>query len=167
MAIEVTLMGKSGRPRSVSVTPDNRFRNPRLNTVTPEPSESIAITPEIPTPAELIADIMPAFNEAWKANRQRLIDYLGEDLDVSDGVILHALATAIEMEYAPRIDMNASQWQAFISDLTTGSYFNIEWLRRLKTQIERKYEDRRIQRTALKSLLMEVDAILAGGVDSV
>ena len=115
----------------------------------------MSITPDIPTPTEQIAAVMPAWSEAWDDNRDRLIAWLSEDLTLSEGVVLNMLGTAIENQYAPRASMSAGQWVCLTSDLTTDNYFNVVWMRELRTRISRKYEDRRKPRTDLKTLLTE------------
>ena len=115
---------------------------------------------DVPIHIQPFTDALAGFNAAWHENRQRLLDYLRDDLVLSDGVILHGLGAAIETEYAARVEMTTAQWQALTSDLCTSDYFDVVWMRMLKTHLGYKYQDHRKPRTDLKGLLTEVNAIM-------
>lgn len=118
------------------------------------------VVADVPTHIQSPTDAIAGFNAAWHENRQRLLDYLRDDLTLSDGVILHELGTAIETEYAARAEMTTAQWRSLTVDLMAADYFHVAWLRMLKTHLSYKYQDHRKPRTDLKGLLTEVNAIM-------
>ena len=136
--VKVDLYGKRGY-RQTEVTPETPSR---FGQVAPQPTEPATITPNPITPIEAV---IPAYKEAWTENRDRLLAYLtiGFHGNLSDGVTLHELGTALEIQYAPRKAMNADQWHAWIGDLQTEDYNSVDWIKALKTKIYRKYEDLR------------------------
>ena len=120
------------------------------------------IVADVPTQIQTLTDAIAGFNAAWHENRQRVLNYLRDDLTLSDGVLLHELGTAIETEYAARIEMTTAQWRSLAVDLTAADYFHVAWVRILKTYLSYKYQDHRKPRTDLKELLTEVNAIMEG-----
>ena len=140
--VKVDLFGKRGQ-RTTEVTSQG-FPTRHVSTGNPEP-QPLQITPNPLTPAEQVKAVIPAYKEAWKNNRPRLISYLtaGFHGNLSEGVTLHALGTALETTYAPRKAMTAAQWHSWINDLQTENYDSIQWLANLQTRIYRKYEDLR------------------------
>lgn len=157
MTIEVALHGANGT-KTTAVAPQP-FPTRHISTDSPQPTDSVKITSDLPTPTEQIASVMPDWVEAWDDNRVRLIGWLSEDMSLSEGVILKNLGTAIEEQYAPRSSMSAGQWVCLTEDMKADNYFDVVWLRELKTRISRKYEDRR-KRTDLNALLAEVTAVM-------
>ena len=126
--------------------PTRHVRTPeRTHQSEPHPSESAAITPNPQTPAEQIQAVMPAFNKAYKENRPRLISFLTQGFhnNLSEGVALRELGTALETTYAPRKAMTPAQWQAFTKDLQAQDFDSIDWIASLQKRIYRKYEDMR------------------------
>ena len=164
--VKVELYGKDGH-RKTEIKRDDRFQNPRFGRVATQPTESITITQDLPTPAELTAKALIRFNNAWTANRSRAIQYLSEDLDISEGVILSEFATAVETQYAPRTAITPAQWCSLARDLNAVRYFNVVWMRSLKMRISRKYEDRRIAKPDLKALLSELNTVMGVQSDDV
>ena len=140
--VKVDLFGKRGQ-RTTEVTSQG-FPTRHVSTGNPEP-QPLQITPNPLTPAEQVKAVIPAYKEAWKNNRPRLISYLtaGFHGNLSEGVTLHALGTALETQYAPRKAMTAPQWHAWINDLKAENYNSVDWLKTLKNQLYRKYEDLR------------------------
>ena len=159
MTIQVELHGANGSS-TTEVNEPKGFPTRHVKIGTVKDTESVSIAPDIPTPTEQIAAVMPDWSEAWDDNRDRLIAWLSEDLTLSEGIVLNMLGIAIENQYAPRKSMSAGQWVCLTSDLTTDNYFNVVWMRELKTRISRKYEDRRKPRTNLKALLTEATAVM-------
>ena len=122
------------------------------------------VVADVPTQIQTSRDAIGGFNAAWHKNRQRLLDYLRDDLTLSDGVILHGLGRAIETEYAARAEMTTAQWRSLTVDLWTPDYFHVAWMHTLRTRLSYKYQDhRRSPRTDLKELLMQVNAIMGKG----
>lgn len=115
---------------------------------------------DVPTQIQTPTDAIAGFNAAWTRNRQRVLDYLRDDLTLSDGVILHGFGAAIETEYTARAEMTTAQWRSLTEDLRTPDYFHVPWMRTLKTRLSYKYQDHRKPRIDLKALLTEVDAIM-------
>ena len=96
--IQVELFGKRGR-RTADVEPKG-FTTRHVRTRTEhQPTEPLSITPNPPKPEP----VLPAFSRVWTANRTRLLVYLSDGFhnNLSDGVLLHELGTAIETQYAP------------------------------------------------------------------
>ena len=114
----------------------------------------------VPTQIQPLTDAIADFNAAWRENRQRVLNYLRDDLTLSDGVLLHELGKAIETEYAARVEMTTAQWRSLTVDLTAADYFHVAWIRILKTHLSYKYQDHRKPRTDPKELLTEVNAIM-------
>ena len=118
--VKVNLFGKRGQ-RTAEVTPQG-FPTRHVRTGKPAKTEPLTIAPN-PTPAPKPDPVLPAFTAAWKANRQRLIDFLSADYapkDVSEGVIMHELAEAITAEYAPPQRYDSSPVESLNSRFTTG-----------------------------------------------
>lgn len=115
---------------------------------------------DVPIHIQPLTDAIAGFNAAWHENRQRVLDYLRHDLTLSDGVILHEFGTAIETEYAARVEMTTAQWRSLTVDLRTPDYFHVAWMPTLRTRLGYKYQDYRQPRTDLKALLTEVNAIM-------
>ena len=146
--VKVNLYGRNGHQQS-EVTqqgfPTRHVRTPeRTHQSEPHPSESAAITPNPPTPAEQIQAVMQAFNKAYKENRPRLIAYLTQGFyGMSEGVALHAFGDAVTEQYNTRKAMTPAQWQAFTKDLQAQDFDSVDWIASLQTRIYRKYEDMR------------------------
>lgn len=160
-----TLKGSSLQPTEgnvfVNVThPKAHLRpNTYFQTWTRIAKEVVA---SVPTQIQPLTDAIADFNAAWRENRQRVLNYLRDDLTLSDGVLLHGLGKAIETEYAARVEMTTAQWRSLTVDLTAADYFHVAWMRILKTHLSYKYQDHRKPRTDLKELLTEVNAIMKG-----
>ena len=118
------------------------------------------VVADVPTQIQPLTDTIAGFNEAWREHRQRLLDYLRDDLTISDGVILHELGRAIETEYAARVEMTTAKWRSLTVDLRTPDYFHVAWMRTLRTHLSYKYQDHRTPRTNLTELLTQVNAIM-------
>ena len=148
--VKVDLFGQDHR--TTEVTPQG-FPTRHVSRPAPErtapaeqtSTESAAITPNPPTPAEQVKAVLPAFNKAYKENRTRLIAYLtaGFHNNMSEGVALHELGTALETTYAPRKAMTPAQWKALTADLQIQDFESVDWIASLQTRISRKYEDLR------------------------
>ncbi|RKU10822.1 hypothetical protein C6503_19240 [Candidatus Poribacteria bacterium] len=121
------------------------------------------VVADVPTHIQPLTATIGGFNESWRENRQRLLDYLRDDLTLSDGVILHELGRAIETEYAARVEMTTTEWRSLTVDLRTPNYFHVAWMHTLRTRLSYKYQDHRTPRTDLKELLMQVNAIMGEG----
>ena len=119
---------------------------------TPTPLPSSQSLPKLKTPAEQQAEqvtaIMPAYKEAYTENRDRLIAYLTQGFfgNLSDGIVLSELGTAIKSEYAPRNAMSPAQYTSLIADLTTEDYDTVAWIQALRQYIWRTNEHRRPSR---------------------
>ena len=144
--VKVDLFGKNGHA-STEVTPQG-FPTRHVQRPAPDRkqhSEPATITPNPKTPPEQVHAVLPAFNTAWKENRQRVIDFLSADFhgNLSEGVVLHALATALETTYAPRKAMTAEQWKSLTADLQQEKWTWGHWIHVLKQTLWSKYEGRR------------------------
>ena len=149
--VKVNLYGRNA-PASTEVTAQG-FPTRHVRLPAPErthKSESAKITPNPPTHAEQVKAVMPAFNSAWKENRQRVIDFLSEGFfgNLSEGVILKTLADAITEQYNTREKMTAAQWTALTADLQQEKWSWGDWIHVLKQTIWKKYEGRRYMHLA-------------------
>ena len=115
------------------------------------PTAPAPITPK-PQP------VLPAFQDAWAANRQRVIGFLADGFggDLSNGSALHELGDAITAEYAPRKKMTADQWRALTADLLQDTWETGHWLHTLKKHIHQKYEGLRIARKNPYRRILEI-----------
>ena len=86
--VKVNLYGRNGHQQS-EVTqqgfPTRHVRTPERT----HQSEPATITPNPLTPAEQVHAVLPAFNTAWKENRQKVIDFLSDGFhgNLSEGVV--------------------------------------------------------------------------------
>ena len=142
--VKVELFGKAGHRETEVTQRGFTTRHVRTRIGNRQSTESTAIThhPQTESPAP----VLPAFTAAWKANRQRLIEFLSTDYeprDLSEGVILHELGEAITVEYAPRAEMTSEQFSALTADFTAEKWDYTHWITALQRKINLKYEGRR------------------------
>ena len=139
--VKVNLFGKTGHRQTEVTQRGFTTRHVRTRQQANQTTETLSIAKNPPKPEPVI----PAFSKAWTANRDRLLAYLsvGFHGNLSTGIILHELGTAIETQYAPRKAMNPQQWRAFTADLQTPDYNNVQWIAGLQAKISRKFQDRR------------------------
>ena len=143
--VKVNLFGQNGHA-STEVTPIGfPTRHVRRRTHRAQQTEPLSITPNPPTPAEQVKAVLPAFNSAWKENRQRAIGFLSAEFygNLSAGVVLHELADAITEQYAPRKEMTPQQWESLTADLQQEKWNWGHWIHVLKQTLWKKYEGRR------------------------
>ena len=152
--VKVDLFGKRGHTQT-EVTPQG-FPTRHIRTGNSDPTPKLTITPELETPAEQQAEqvtaIMPAYKEAYIKNRDRLIAYLTQGFfgNLSDGIVLLELGSAIKSEYAPKNAMSPAQWTALIADLTTEDYDTVAWIQALRQYIWCTNEHRRPPRPLIE-----------------
>ena len=148
--VKVDLFGKRGHTQT-EVTPQG-FPTRHIRTGSPDPTEPLHITPNPPTPAEQVKAVIPAYKEAWNFNRDRLIQYLTQGFfgNLSDGIVLSELGTAIKSKYAPRNVMSPAQYTSLIADLTTEDYDTVAWIQALRQYIWRTNEHRRPPRPLIE-----------------
>ena len=152
--VKVRLHGKQGM-RTTEVTPQG-FPTRHIRTGNSDPTPKFTITPELKTPteqqSEQVTAIMPAYKEAYTENRDRLIAYLTQGFfgNLSDGIVLSELGTAIKSEYAPRNAMSPAQYTSLIADLTTEDYDTVAWIQALRQYIWRTNERRRPPRPLIE-----------------
>ena len=152
--VKVDLFGKRGHTQT-EVTPQG-FPTRHIRPGNSDPTPKFTIIPELKTPAEQQAEqvtaIMPAYKEAYTENRDRLIAYLTQGFfgNLSDGIVLSELETAIKSEYAPKNAMSPAQWTALIVDLTTEDYDTVAWIQALRQYIWRTNEHRRPPRPLIE-----------------
>ena len=152
--VKVDLFGKRGHTQT-EVTPQG-FPTRHIRTGNSDPTPKFTITPELKTPAEQqseqVTAIMPAYKEAYTENRDCLIAYLTQGFfgNLSDGIVLSELGTAIKSEYAPRNAMSPAQYTSLIADLTTEDYDTVAWIQELRQYIWRTNEHRRPPRPLIE-----------------
>ena len=146
----VKLYGRQGI-RAVEIERDDRFTNPCFGHA-PAASEPLHITPNPPTPQEQVKAIIPAYKEAYTENRDRLIAYLTQGFfgNLSDGIVLSELGSAIKSEYAPRNAMSPAQYTSLIADLTSEDYDKVSWIQALRQWIWKSNERRRPPRPLIE-----------------
>ena len=107
-------------------------------------TRTIEVQPLTP-PIQTFKPVLPAFQNAWAANKGRIVDFLSEGFNgnISEGSVIHQLGDAITHQYAPRKKMTANQWRALTADLLLDTWQVGHWLHDLKRKIWRKYEDSR------------------------
>ena len=137
--VKVNLFGAHG-DREIDITPTG-FPTRHVRTGNPPQTPRLAITPDLPKPKPVI----PAFNTAWKANRQRVLDFLAYGFcgNLSESIVLFELGEATTAEYAQRKKMTAGQWRDLTADLQLSKWGYAHWIWDLREKIWRKYEDRR------------------------
>lgn len=137
--VSVNLHGAEG-VRKVDITP-KAFGTRHIPTGAVGKTPPPTLTPDPPKPEPVI----PAFNTAWKENRQRVLDFLAYGFcgNLSEGVVMSEFGDAVTAEYAPRKQMTAEQWRDLTADLQLSKWGYSHWIRDLRTRIWKKYEDRR------------------------
>ncbi len=137
--VTVDLFGKRGH-RQTEVDSRGGMPTRHVRTREQHQSEPATITPNPPAPTP--GPVLPAFNKAWKKNRRRVLDFLGEGFygNISDGALLHELGSAIETEYAPRKAMTPQQWKDLTADLQAEKWSWGDWLHRLEQHIWQKFD---------------------------
>ena len=148
--VKVDLFGKRGHTQT-EVTPQG-FPTRHIRTGSPDPTEPLHITPNLPPPAEQVKAVIPAYKEAWNSNKDRLIQYLTQGFfgNISDGIVLSELGSAIKSKYAPKNAMSPAQWTALIADLTTEDYDTVAWIQALRQYIWCANEHRRPPRPLIE-----------------
>ena len=143
--VTVELFGKRGGYRQTEVTARGGMPTRHIRTRLPQqqPAKPI-ITPKAPAPKPTPKPdpVLPAFNSAWRDNRRRVLDYLGKGFygNISDGVLLHELGTAIEAEYAPRKSMTPVQWKALTAELEKQKWSWGDFIHRTAREIYQKHD---------------------------
>lgn len=142
MTKKVRLFGANGE-RTVNITP-KPFPTRHIKIGAPAETPPLVITPDLPKPDP----VLPAYQQAWTENRQRLIDFLADGFKGSlpDGSVMHEIGDAITAEYAPRKAMTADQWRALTADLLLPGWTDGHWIYDLQQHIWTKYEGLRIAR---------------------
>ena len=152
--VKVDLFGKRGHTQT-EVTPQG-FPTRHIRTGSPDSTELLHITPNPLTPSEIreeqVKAIIPAYKEAWNSNKDRLIQYLTQGFsgNLSDGIVLSELGTAIKSKYASRNDMTPAMYTSLIADLTTENYDSVAWLQELRQRIWKSNERRRPPRPLIE-----------------
>ena len=148
--VKVDLFGKRGHTQT-EVTPQG-FPTRHIRTGNSDPTEPLHITPNPPTPAEQVKAVIPTYKEAWNFNRDRLIQYLTQGFfgNLSDGIVLSELGTAIKSKYASRNAMTPAMYTSLIADLTTENYDSVAWLQELRQRIWKSNERRRPPRPLIE-----------------
>ena len=133
--VAVNLFGSHGE-RQIDITAMG-FPRRHIKTGAGKETPPLAITPNLPTPAP----VLPAFNAAWQANRQRLFDFLTQGFsNLAESVILDELAEAINAKYAKRAKMTPEQWRALTADLELPTWTWGHWIFDVKQNMWHTYE---------------------------